>query len=116
MIGITSYFNDYDFLFRKDFDKFSQVDTHAADLFKDILKRARARPDKLPVFQDITTVSQPYAIHPYKNFQVNRDYRGKYGQKADTAKPAWHPAKHPKFNSKSEMKNVSARSNWNFGV
>ena len=45
------------FLFRKDFDKFSQVDTHAADLFKDILKRARARPDKLPVFQDITTVS-----------------------------------------------------------
>ena len=45
--------------FRKDFDKFSQVDTHAADLFKDILKRARARPDKLPVFQDITTVSQP---------------------------------------------------------
>ena len=47
------------FFFRKDFDKFSQVDTHAADLFKDILKRARARPDKLPVFQDITTVSQP---------------------------------------------------------
>ena len=45
----------YILLFRKDFDKFSQVDTHAADLFKDILKRARARPDKLPVFQDITT-------------------------------------------------------------
>ena len=45
-------------MFRKDFDKFSQVDTHAADLFKDILKRARARPDKLPVFQDITTVSK----------------------------------------------------------
>jgi len=44
--------------YRKDFDKFSQVDTHAADLFKDILKRARARPDKLPVFQDITTVSK----------------------------------------------------------
>lgn len=38
---------------------------------------------------------------------MNRDYRGKYGQKADTAKPVWRPANHPKFNSKSEMKNVS---------
>ena len=53
--SIASY--QLNVLFRKDFDKFSQVDTHAADLFKDILKRARARPDKLPVFQDITTVS-----------------------------------------------------------
>ena len=40
---------------------------------------------------------------------MNRDYRGKYGQKADTAKPVWRPANHPKFNSKSEMKNVSIR-------
>ena len=55
-LKILNIFNAY--LFRKDFDKFSQVDTHAADLFKDILKRARARPDKLPVFQDITTVSK----------------------------------------------------------
>ena len=46
---------------------------------------------------------------------MNRDYRGKYGQKADTAKPVWRPANHPKFNSKSEMKNVSisfTRSTW----
>ena len=27
------------------------------ELYKQILGRARARPDKLPVFQDITTVS-----------------------------------------------------------
>ena len=39
--------------------------------------------------------------------QVNRDYRGKCGQKADTTKPVWRPSNHPKFNYKSEMKNVS---------
>ena len=43
---------------------------------------------------------------------MNRDYRGRYGQKADTAKPVWRPANHPKFNSKSEMKNVSIGFTW----
>ena len=39
--------------------------------------------------------------------KVGRDYKGLKGTKAKTAKQAWQPANHPKFDSVTEMKNVN---------
>ena len=55
-----------------------------------MLDRSRARPEKLPKFQDITT--------------INRDFRGIKGQKAETSKPRWTPAKYPSFDDLTENK------------
>ena len=75
--------------YKRDFIK-GQPDQGASDLYQKMLDRARARPVKLPNFQDITT--------------VNRDFRGVGGQKAPTAKPAWIPAKYRPFEDKTEAK------------
>ncbi|CBY38172.1 unnamed protein product [Oikopleura dioica] len=65
-----------------------------------MLKRARYRPDVLPAFQDITT--------------VRRDFRGQNGRPATNAKPRWTPAKHSKFDDKTENKNYVLHENPEF--
>jgi len=65
-----------------------------------MLNRARARPDRLPTFQDITT--------------VGRDFRGKQGGKAKTAKPAWEAAKYRPFEDSTEQKNYKQHENPEF--
>ena len=77
--------------YRHDFVKASRErDPAAADLYQTLLDRARARPEKLPTFQDITT--------------VRRDYRGIPAIKASTTKPRWSPAKYRPFQDATETK------------
>jgi len=76
--------------YRKDFRTPVEKDRSAIELYNEMLKRARYRPDVLPAFQDITT--------------VRRDFRGQNGRPATNAKPRWTPAKHSKFDDKTENK------------
>ena len=73
--------------YKRDFVQ-GEADEAAGVLYKTMLDRARARPEKLPNFQDITT--------------VKRDFRGVGGKKAPTAKPVWNPAKYRPFEDKTE--------------
>ena len=49
-------------MFRKDFNTPIDVDPGAKQVYKQMLQRARMRPDRLPDFQDITTVSKQWIL------------------------------------------------------